>query len=62
MDFFVIKDNYNGSSKSVRGFIFEGDPQHENTELKTVLFRHQCDDQLPYLANNKLEDIERIYY
>ena len=61
VDFF-IKDNYNGGSKSVRGFIFEGDPQHENVELKPVLFRHQCYEKLLLLAHNKLEDLKIIWY
>ena len=32
----VIKDNYNGDSKSVRRFLFEGNSHHENVELKPL--------------------------
>ena len=54
-----MKHNHNGETNSVRGFIFKGDPLHENVELKKELFRNQCLEQISHLANNKLKYVSR---
>ena len=49
----VTKNNIVVKNNSSCGFILGGELMHENVELKTVLLRNKCQEELNNLINNK---------
>ena len=54
--------NHNGQTNLVRGFILCGDALNTNVELKTTLFRNECQEQVIHLTNDKIYNISRIWH